>query len=68
MTQHRHEFRVRFRADESEDEHCGSLFVACRLADRDVSNGIKRVIEMVSRHHPLAQFDGIIYHATGERA
>ena len=68
MTQHNHEFRVRFRADASEDEHCGSLFIACRLVDREVSNGIKRIIEMVARHHPQAQFDGIVYYATGETA
>lgn len=68
MTPIDHEFRIRFRVDESELEHYGSLFIACCLPDRDVCNGVKQIIAEVAREHPQAQFDGIIYHARAETA
>jgi hypothetical protein len=56
-----HQFQIRFRAAH-EDEGKGSLCIACDLPDRAMSHEIRRIVDQVSRDHPQAQFDGMLYY------
>jgi hypothetical protein len=60
----KYQFGVRFRADASEIEGSGSLLAPCEAVTTHVTVMVRQVVARISREHPQAVFDGVIYYGS----